>query len=68
MLTTLREFNISNATSVQKLYLSKIDRPGNIKHVNSCFDCQTFYGNLYFIYFYDNLGQYYNISQLYDTL
>ena len=38
-----------------------------IKQVNSCFDCQTFYENLWYsIYFYSNLGQFYNISKFYD--
>ena len=38
-----------------------------IKQVNSCFDCQAFYDNLWhFIYFYTNLGRLYNISEFYD--
>ena len=40
-----------------------------IKQENSCFDCKTFYDNLYhFIYFYSNLGQFHNISKFYDIV
>ena len=40
-----------------------------IKQVNSCFDYQTFYDNLWhFIYFYSHLGQFYNFSKFYDIL
>ena len=75
MLTTLREFNRSNISSIQSyIYASWRARTfvqiyylhdKKNKQVTSCCDRQTFYNNLWHFTYLD---QFYNISKFYDIL